>query len=1000
MKKRLFNAVSLWGALAGLLILVACPQEPGREGNVDTGDLQLKITEAESERDGTRVSADGTDVPLGIFWVTSPVRETFDAAIATAETVLLTARSQAAVNTAAANLESAITVFRTAKQAGTAAPIDMTALAAKIAEAESEKDLVVVDTAAANVPLGRYWVTASVMGTFQAAIDAAIGVRNTAMNQQAVYAATGVLDAAITAFKGERYTGTKNAGFTSEELAELVAEAIAAKQGVQTSAANGDDIGPVDFWVSQGDLASLDSAISAAQNATGNVDAPYLALVAAINAFSSAKHHGTTPDKTALTQAIESADQAKAQVLVAASAAQAPIGSSWATAEQWSPFDTAYASAVAALSNSNASKNAVDGAASALAAATGVFSAAVQANGPGENTASVTINGLPYDDGMQIRLYLFSTDENINIINSSSGIDGGGIIQNGTVTVSLAEYPSNTPWHGTGSWYVVLYTQYGAVSITTAAVDFSANPNPVMDFSSFRPYVFSYRLGDLFDGVFEDVSQMTLDEWFTEVGGFTYTEYVSIYSAPFYKTEALTQPFVGSDIVYATTVIYTQAMIGGGNQGEKIGDITGTITLTGISSPPQMVYINVEGNAGNNWWNSSNRINMSSVSGTTATLNWSIPVYENTGFVPSTGRFELSVRPAGSSFNSGTYRVSIQAQPNIPNENADVGDLGTVSIQSVTLSGTLNVTHNGTTVPYVRIVAYKAQWGSVGSASISSPGANAPWSITVGAFDASTEIQFRIEGFSSTQANWENRLFQKEVSPASAVFAHNQDVPGINLNAGNIATVTLSGTLSVTYNGSPVPYVQIDAYAEQGGNFGNWLSSTSLYLPGANAPWSITLEAFNSSTEIEFRVRGYLNTQGNSGSVIFVKRSSPVPVHNQDVPGISLSFGNIVPVTLSGTINVTYNGNIVPYVRIEANANQLGSLGSTWVTSPVANAQWSMTVGSFDVPTEIGFVVFGYAQPDQVGQLIYGTPVSLNPPVSVQNQPVTGIVLNVAATGP
>ncbi|MDR1859017.1 MAG: hypothetical protein LBQ69_06055 [Treponema sp.] len=870
---------------------MACPQEPGREGNVDTDDLQLKITEAESERDGTRVSANGTDVPLGIFWVTSPVRETFDAAIATAETVLLTARSQAAVNTAAANLESAITVFRNAKQAGTAAPIDMTALAAKIAEAESEKDLVVVDTAAANVAQGRYWVTASVMGTFQAAIDAAISVRNTAMNQQAVDAATGVLDAAITAFKGARGTGTKNAGFTSEELADLVAEANAAKQGVQTSAANGDDIGPVDFWVSQGDLASLNSAISAAQNATGNVDAPYLALVAAINAFSSAKQHGTIPDKTALTQAIESADQAKAQVLVAASAAQAPIGSSWATAEQWSPFNTAYTSAVAALSNSNASKNAVDGAASALAAATSAFSAEVQANGPGESTASVTINGLPYDDGMQLQLWLFSTDEIINpIFSTPSGIHGGGTIQNGTVTVGLAEVPSGTPWGGTGSWYVVFYNNFGATFITTASVDFSANPNPVMDFSSFRPYSFSHRLGDLFYGVFEDVSQMTLDEWFTEGVGFTYAEFVSVYLTPFYRTAALTQPFSGIDIVTADTVIYTQnLMIAGEDLGEKIGDITGTITLTGISSPPQRVYINVRGYAAGDSWYGQNKINMSSVSGTTATLNWSIPVYENTGFSSSTGEFELTVRPAGG---GGNYSVPIQAQPNIPDENANVGDLGTVSIQSVTLSGTINVTYNGNPVPYVLITARKAQGGGGGGDYLADTSVFSPantWSITFGAFDAPTGILLEISGYPSRWSG--DTLFTRNFT---SVSAHNQDVGGISLSFGDIVPVTLSGTIDVTFNGNPVPYVLITAYRVQG--VGGSLGKTSITSPGANAPWLITFGSLDASTEIFFVVTGYPSTQG--GQRLFDQWINPSPqifVQDQPVTGIVLNVAATGP---------------------------------------------------------------------------------------------------------
>ena len=796
MKKRLFNVV-LTFTLAGLLILTACPTDGGGGGGiVNTDALQLKITEAKTERDNTRVSLiNGTDVPLGMYWVAQQVMTEFVGAIATAEAVLLIAQNQTAVNNATANLEGAINTFKNARESGKATPVNMTALAAKIAEAESEKDQVVVDTSAANVAYGRYWVTATVMETFDAAIDAAINVLNTAAIQQAVDTAASTLDTAITVFKNARGTGTRQTGFTAQELADLIASANAAKQGVHTSTANGDDIGPVNYWVSQNDLDSLNNAISAAQNATGNIDNPYLALVTALNNFNLAKRHGTTPDKNALTQAIVSANQMRDTILVAASAAQAPLGSLWATAAQWAPLNTAYDSALAALNNSDASKNVVDGATSALAAATAAFTSAVQANGPGtnENTASVTVNGLPYPNGTEIQLFLFLTDENIDL-NARSLILGEGTVQNGTVNAGLFEYPSGTPWYATGSWYVVLYAEPGETSISTAAINFSANSNPVINFSSFRKYAFSYRLGDFDEWAFESVSQMTLDQWFTEMAGLTYTEYVSQYpAATFYKNQAMTQPFSGSDIVNADTVIYTQAYMGGGNQSEKIGEITGTITLTGISSPAQRVYISVEGRDDNyyNWWNSSSsRINMNNVTGTTATLSWSIPVYENNGFFPSIGMFRLSVTPAGSSQNND-YRITIPTQPYINSANADVGSLGTVNIQSVTLSGTLNVTYGGNPVPGVRIDVYKVdqQGGGdnwLGNTSLSPSGATTSWSITIAALDASTEIYFYIMGYPNAQANWEQLLFEEWFDPDPPIYVHNQNVQGITLIVGNI----------------------------------------------------------------------------------------------------------------------------------------------------------------------------------------------------------------------
>jgi len=109
----------------------------------------------------------------------------------------------------------------------------------------------------------------------------------------------------------------------------------------------------------------------------------------------------------------------------------------------------------------------------------------------------------------------------------------------------------------------------------------------------------------------------------------------------------------------------------------KIGEIKGTITLTNIPSPAPKVYIYVSGSDSSYSWHSKeSQITLNSVTGTNAALAWSVPVYDNDGFIPSEGHFRLLVEVPGDN----GFEIQIPATPYIPGANADVGDLGSVSI--------------------------------------------------------------------------------------------------------------------------------------------------------------------------------------------------------------------------------------------------------------------------------------------------------------------------------
>ncbi|WP_461247634.1 hypothetical protein, partial [Treponema sp. R6D11] len=267
----------------------------------------------------------------------------------------------------------------------------------------------------------------------------------------------------------------------------------------------------------------------------------------------------------------------------------------------------------------------------------------------------------------------------------------------------------------------------------------------------------------------------------------TYDEYLSLFYGGiplFYKDAALEQPFQGTDKIYPNTIIYIPYDLleedEEESRGEKIGEITGMITLTDVPNPAPRVDIYVSGydSVGEeHWFSYSDSINITG-SGTLTNIRWSIPIYENDEFFPSNGNFSLSIRLS----NGNRFSIEIPATPYINSVNANVGSLGIVSLKYITLSGTINVTYNGQAVPRVLISAYGTSLSYPSYTSLTSPVANAPWSITMPAFSSSTNISFYVSGFSS---NYDN-LFSE--SYVNTVTVYNTDVPNININLGNITS--------------------------------------------------------------------------------------------------------------------------------------------------------------------------------------------------------------------
>jgi len=812
-KKEKNRKISITTILVHLMLIFAisatlsCEDILG-DTDVDTTALQEAIASAKNEKSGVLTSADGEDVAAGTYWVTNIQMNTFNSAISSAEAAFMSASNQSSVNSATTALKSAINIFKGQKKSGTMAAAIKTELITKIAQAENVKSNVIIAASASEVASGLYFVTQAVMTIFENAISAAKGVRdNSSANQSVVDNATTALSQAITAFTGARAPGNKASGFTQNELTALITMANNTKTDVIISV-NGDDVSPASYWVTSVDLAQFNTAITNAQTAANSgtgIDAAFNTLVTAMNTFNNTlKTQGTDTNKSkeTLYDFIMDTEKFKTMVVTAPGKTQAPIGSAWATEAQWSLLNNAYTAALAVYNNPNATKNNVDQQSLALGNALITFGEAVLANGLGEKEGNtITITGLQEYNNVGISVGLVSSLTNISI-SETYDVYGTGLIQNGSVTIQLIDLKTSAVWVGNGSWYAGFRFDsesggYPETYINSNAINFTANPNPSLSFTNFNKFAFQTTWGVIAEAYGEEFpsGNITLNTLFQAITGMTFEQVMEEGGMAVYKNSNMTQTFIGTDTVSAGTPLYAvfPFWMMGGNRGEKIGEITGTITLTDISNPPPIVYI-YAGDTANYDWSVGRRIDLSGVTGSTTTVNWAIPVYESDNFSPSSKvEFNLSIRPSGY---SDSLDIPITGTKSITAPSAAVGNMGSVSIKYITISGTINVTYSGNPVPHINIAAVTEQDGYFGySKQLSSPAANTAWSIVTLPFPSSRNLTFTVYGYDDMYD-----LFTIEHEPNPKLSVYNSNITGININLGDIfesieKTIIISGLL-------------------------------------------------------------------------------------------------------------------------------------------------------------------------------------------------------------
>jgi uncharacterized protein (DUF2147 family) len=256
-------------------------------GSQSTGFTQAQFNAlkeaANAAKAGVVISADGKSVPATGFWVTQADMDTFNAAIALADSVS---------DTAYWVLFNALAVFNAAKKNGSGDDAgttpDKTPLIVKINEANTAKYSVTIAETAGQAPQGSKWATQEQVNALQAAITAAGSAATP--DQAAVTAATAALDAAITTFNSDvnaNGPGSQSTGFTQAQFNALKETAKAAKAGVVASV-DGNDVPATGFWVTQAVMNTFNAAIDAEFS-----DSAYIALSSALTVFNAMKKSGT-----------------------------------------------------------------------------------------------------------------------------------------------------------------------------------------------------------------------------------------------------------------------------------------------------------------------------------------------------------------------------------------------------------------------------------------------------------------------------------------------------------------------------------------------------------------------------------------------------------------------------------------------------------------------------------------------------------------------------------
>jgi len=443
-----------------------------------------------------------------------------------------------------------------------------------------------------------------------------------------------------------------------------------------------------------------------------------------------------------------------------------------------------------------------------------------------------------------------------------------------------------------------------------------------------------------------------------------------------YKTAVETKVNPSSQSSVDTAKTNLQAALVTFNAAKKAGSgsaitLSGTITVK--NNGQTVPYIMIQPH--DDYWNWSETIKIPS---SAVNTSWSII----TKSFP--GSTEISFDISGfdnDKYENALFSLTVDGLKKTVH-NTDVNNITiNLDLNFITISGTLNLNY-GKVIPSVRIDIYrKDELVRLGSADILNVANNAPWSTIIPSQTVDTDITFDIVGFVGPVTYEYDQLFALWREDFS-VKVGNQNKSGVVLNL-----ITISGTFNFDYNGKIIPSVEINISRKDddlrlgNGNFFN---------AGNNTPWSIVIPVQNVDTDVTFNIVGFDGPTLWSDELLFALwfQDFGVKVGNQNKSGIALNL-----ITVSGTINVTYNESPPFFVAIQiskkVNDDDYIWIASTNLYNPSANAPWSIIIPAFTSNTEVHVDVgVGDSEDDLIW--IPGPTATR----TVKDSSVSGIVLN------
>lgn len=258
-------------------------------GSIDTSSIDTALLAASTAKSGIKTSTNGTDVFVGLYWVTSAQMSALDSAISTATTAKFTVISKEQADAAANVLNSAISTFNSNKKDGSKIRVNTSALSLAITDAKAAKTGIGISADGFDIEPSAKWVTQGTINTLDSAISVAEAALNTVDTSELVLSHISTLNAAVKTFR-ENFSDGKKTNKSDLSAAISTANSLLNDVRVQESA---DTIPSGGKWVKSSEYSTFSAAIATAvgvfENKTAlqsEVDTAKANLITATDTFS------------------------------------------------------------------------------------------------------------------------------------------------------------------------------------------------------------------------------------------------------------------------------------------------------------------------------------------------------------------------------------------------------------------------------------------------------------------------------------------------------------------------------------------------------------------------------------------------------------------------------------------------------------------------------------------------------------------------------------------